>query len=81
VVERVGPSAIQCAKVTEGNAEWPATDVDTDVVLGECLVGYNGTAERACLEGTIAPGVWGPIITACERTRPGRVNIRRTTKG
>ena len=66
------PSAIQCAKVTEGNAEWPATDVDTEVVEGECLVGYNGTAERACLDGTTAPGVWGPIITACERMWPDR---------
>jgi len=61
-------TAILCPAVTEDNAVWPATAAGTLVDDAECLPGYNGSAVRSCLEATMAPGVWGPIVAACERT-------------
>ena len=72
-VARARPPAraeITCPAITtsDGNATWPAGAAGNNAVSGTCLPGYTGTPTRPCAGTTTAPGIWGPVVSACIRT-------------
>ena len=50
-----------CAKTTEGDATWGATNSGS-TAYGSCVSGYVGTPSRDCT----GCGTWGPICNPCE---------------
>jgi len=55
---------VNCSTINEKNAKWNGAIANGQPVNGTCLIGYQGTISRTCIQyGSI--GNWSSITGSC----------------